>query len=90
MAVWVAFITWPESGGVYIWLAVPPSLCVLSLAAAQRGASKTEGWFYIAVLGVVTVVALASFGMFLIPALIALIVAQFLTRDRERVVQTAS
>lgn len=75
---WFAVITWPESGGVYVWLAAPLGLCLLSLAAAQRDASKVEGWLYVAALGVVAVLSLASFGMFLIPALVALIVAQSL------------
>lgn len=77
VGVWFAVITWPESSGVYVWLAAPLLLSVLSIAAARR-ASRAEGWLYIAVFLVVTILSLASFGMFLIPALLALVVAQFL------------
>jgi len=78
VGLWFAVITWPESAGVYLWLAAPLVICLLSLAAARRDASRIEGWLYVAALAVVAALALASFGMFLIPALIALIVAQSL------------
>lgn len=79
VGVWFAVITWPESATVYLWLAAPLVICLLSLSATRRGASKTERWLYVAALAMLTLVSLASFGMFLVPALIALIVAQTLT-----------
>lgn len=83
IGVWFAVITWPESGGVYVWLAAPLVICLLSLSAAHRGATRTEGWLYVGALFALTVVSLASFGMFLIPSLIALIVAQALEPKRQ-------
>jgi len=62
VGLWFAVITWPESAGVYLWLATPLVICLLSLAAARRNASRIEGWLYVAALAVLAALALAIVG----------------------------
>lgn len=75
VGLWFAVITWPETPGVYVWLAAPLLLCVLAVSAGRRGA-KAEGWVYLGALAVLTLLSLASFGLFLTPSLLLLLAAQ--------------